>query len=56
MATGDDPLLDVALETARLLSLALKTLRGEPEPGFASKAEHAIRLIYEIDAVRAHGG
>jgi len=53
---GSDPLMDVALEAARLLSLALQTLKGEPEPGFANKAEHAIRRIYEIDAARVHGG
>jgi hypothetical protein len=51
-----DPLLQVALEAARLLSLALQTMKGEPEPGFANKAEHTIRLIYEIDAARVHGG
>ena len=50
-----DPLLQVALEAARLLSLALQTMKGEPEPGFANKAEHTIRLIYEIDAARVHG-
>ena len=53
---GGDPLMDVALEAARLLSLALQTMKGEPEPGFANKAEHAIRRIYEIDAARVHGG
>jgi hypothetical protein len=31
-------------------------MQGEPEPGFANKAEHAIRRIYEIDAARVHGG
>jgi hypothetical protein len=53
---NDDALLEAALEAARLLSVAMKTLRGEPEPAFASKAEHAIRRIYEIDAARAHDG
>ncbi|HLF76336.1 MAG TPA: hypothetical protein VJB57_02495 [Dehalococcoidia bacterium] len=49
-----DPLLEVALEAARLLGLAMKTLRGEPEPGFANKVDHTIRRIYEIDAARTH--
>ena len=52
---SSDPLLEVALEAARLLSLAMKTLRGEPEPGFANKVDHTIRRIYEIDAARTHG-
>ena len=56
MATTGDPLMDVALEAARLLSLALQTMRGEPEPGFANKVEHTVRRIYEIEAARAHGG
>jgi len=54
--TDDDALLEAALEAARLLSVAMKTLRGEPEPAFASKVEHTIRRIYEIDAARAHDG
>ena len=54
-AASSDPLLEVALEAARLLSLAMKTLRGEPEPGFANKVDHTIRRIYEIDAARTHG-
>jgi hypothetical protein len=53
--TGD-PLMDVALEAARLLQLALETMRGEPEPGYAQKVEHTVRRIYEIEAARAHGG
>jgi hypothetical protein len=53
---GGDPLLEVALEAARLLGLAMKTMRGEPEPGFANKVDHTIRRIYEIDAARVHGG
>ena len=53
---SSDRLLDVALEAARLLSLALETMRGEPEPGFAQKVEHTVRRIYEIEAARAHGG
>ena len=48
--------MEAALEAARLLSLAMKTLRGEPEPAYASKVEHTIRRIYEIDAARAHDG
>jgi hypothetical protein len=48
--------MEAALEAARLLSLAMQTLRGEPEPAFASKVSHTIRRIYEIDAARAHGG
>ena len=51
-----DPLMELALESARLLTLAMKTLRGEPEPGFANKVEHTIRRIYEIDAARIHEG
>jgi hypothetical protein len=46
--------LEVALEAARLLSLAIKTLRGEPEPGFANKVDHTVRRINEIDAARTH--
>jgi len=53
---SDDALMEAALEAARLLSLAMKTLRGEPEPAFASKVDHTIRRIYEIDAARAHDG
>ena len=53
---SDDPLLDAALEAARLLGVALKTMRGEPEPAFASKVSHTIQRIYEIEATRAHGG
>ena len=53
---SSDPLMEAALEAARLLELAMQTLRGEPEPGFANKAFHAIRRIYDIDAQRAHGG
>ena len=51
---SDDALLEAAIEAARLLSLAMQTLRGEPEPAFASKANLAIRRIYEIDAARTH--
>jgi hypothetical protein len=51
-----DPLMEVALEAARLLGVALHSMRGEPEPGFANKVEHTIRRIYEIDAARVHGG
>lgn len=51
-----DPLMQVALEAARLLALAMQTMKGEPEPGYANKVEHTIRLIYEIDAARVHGG
>ncbi len=51
-----DPLMEVALEAARLLGLAMKTLRGEPEPGFANKVDHTIRRIYEMDAARTHEG
>ena len=50
----DDALMEAALEAARLLTVAMKTLRGEPEPAFASKVSHTIRRIYEIDAARAH--
>jgi hypothetical protein len=53
---SNDPLMDVALEAARLLTLALQTMRGEPEPGFANKVEHTVRRIYEIEAARAHSG
>ena len=52
----DDALLEAALEAARLLGVAMQTLRGEPEPAFASKVSHAIRRIYEIDAARTHSG
>ena len=55
-STDDDALMEAALEAARLLSVAMKTLRGEPEPAFASKVEHTIRRIYENDAARAHDG
>ena len=40
MASTGDPLMDLALEAARLLQLALETMRGEPEPGYAQKVEH----------------
>ena len=53
---GNDPLLDVALEAARLLTLAMQTLRGEPEPGFANKVENTVQRIYAIEAARIHGG
>ena len=52
----DDPLMDAAIEAARLLSVALQTMKGEPEPAFASKVNHTIQRIYEIEAARAHGG
>ena len=52
---SDDPLLDAALEAARLLTVALKTMRGEPEPAFASKVRHTIQRIYDIEAQRTHG-
>ena len=52
---NSDPLLEVALEAARLLSVAMQQMKGEPEPGFANKVEHTVRLIYEIDAARTHG-
>jgi hypothetical protein len=52
---SDDPLLDAALEAARLLTVAMKTLRGEPEPAFASKVAHTVQRIYDIEAARAHG-
>ncbi len=52
----DDALLEAAIEAARLLSVAMQTMRGEPEPAFASKANLAIRRIYEIDAARTHNG
>jgi hypothetical protein len=54
VARRNDPLLQAAVEAARLLDLALKTLKGEPEPGFANKAENAIRRIYDIEAARTH--
>lgn len=50
----DDPLLDVAVEAARLLNLAMRTMRGEPEPGYATKVENTIRRIYAIEAARTH--
>jgi hypothetical protein len=52
----EDPLLDAAIEAARLLTVALKTMRGEPEPAFASKVEHTIQRIYAIEAARTHEG
>jgi hypothetical protein len=52
----EDPLLDAAVEAARLLAVAMKTLRGEPEPAFASKVTHTIQRIYEIEAARTHEG
>jgi hypothetical protein len=52
---NSDPLLEVALEAARLLNVMLQNMRGEPEPGFANKVEHTVRRIYEIDAARTHG-
>lgn len=52
----EDALLEAAVEAARLLGVAMQTLRGEPEPAFASKANLVIRRIYEIDAQRAHFG
>ena len=52
----DDPLLDAAIEAARLLTVAMKTMRGEPEPAFASKVSHTIQRIYEIEAARTHEG
>ena len=51
-----DPLMELALEAARLLTLAMQQMRGEPEPGYANKVEHTIRRIYEIDAMRVHEG
>lgn len=53
--TGD-PLMEVALEAARLLGVAMKHMRGEPEPGYANKVDNTIRRIYAIDAARVHGG
>ena len=53
---GGDPLMEVALEAARLLQVAMKTMRGEPEPGFANKVDNTVRRIYAIDAARVHGG
>ena len=52
---SNDPLMDVALEAARLLTLALETMRGEPEPGFANKVENTVQRIYAIEAARIHG-
>ena len=52
----EDPLLDAAVEAARLLSVAMRTMRGEPEPAFASKVSHTIQRIYEIEAARTHEG
>ena len=52
---SDDPLLDAAIEACRLLTVAMKTMRGEPEPAFAAKVSHTIQRIYEIEAARAHG-
>ncbi len=52
----EDPLLDAAVEAARLLMVALKTMRGEPEPAFASKVEHTVQRIYAIEAARTHEG
>ena len=51
-----DPLMEVALEAARLLGVAMKQMKGEPEPGYANKVENTIRRIYAIDAARVHGG
>jgi hypothetical protein len=53
---SDDPLLDAALEAARLLTVAMKTMRGEPEPAFASKVTHTVQRIYDIEAARTHEG
>ncbi|HEY7270591.1 MAG TPA: hypothetical protein VH951_12265 [Dehalococcoidia bacterium] len=56
MPTTGDPLLDVALEAARLLTLALDSMRGEPEPGFAQKVTHTVERIHALEAARVHGG